>query len=74
MAVNSDENWGNIEKDEERAHYLVDYCFFKENEDENLSRLCSHYLKYAIEFPAKFFLETLFLVLDIPQFDKSSYL
>jgi len=54
--------------------YSPKVCFFKENEDENLSRLCSHYLKYAIEFPAKFFLETLFLVLDIPQFDKSSYL
>lgn len=67
MAVNTHENGGDVQENQEWANHLLKECFFEENENENLRALTRHYLKDAIKFPAEFISHSFFVVLDVPQ-------
>ena len=41
-------------------------CFFEEDEEENLSEVCEHYLKNHVQVPVELAVEPLFLLLNVP--------
>ena len=52
----------------------MQHCFFEENEKENLGEICEHNLQNDVEVPVKLCIEPLFLLLNVPELDKDSYL
>ena len=64
--VDPHENWWNVEEHQEGTHELMQPCFFEEDEEENLGKVCEHYLKDHVQVPVELAVEPLFLLLNVP--------